>query len=406
MVGIALRIGSIFQQLSPCILTARLPSGIRSDLRHFKHTLCQGSGLIKHNILRLRQCLQVIRAFDQNTAGGSAADAAEEAQRNGDYQRAGAADNEEGQCSDDPCAPVCGIPHEQIDQTGQYRQCKRTVADRRGIILCELRDKVLRLCLLHAGVFHKIQYLGNRGFPELLCRLDLQQTCDVDTAADDLLARLYRSGNALTGKCRGIQCRTALPDNAVDGNLFARLNDDDRSDPDLVRVNLFQIPVSPLNVCIIRADIHECADVLTALADSDCLKQFADLIEQHNRNTLGKLCIRSVQLVVDGKQHCSDGCNRHQEILVKDLSVDNAEHCLSQDVIADDCIRYQVQGEFQISRYRQEMQHHQQHSRNDNSIQYLFLFLRHGFIFLLFLLNQDRSRNHPQPSCMPLQLLP
>ena len=40
---------------------------------------------------------------------------------------------------------------------------------------------------------------------------------------------------------------------------------------------------SYLDICIIRADIHQFADVPAALSNSIALEQFADLVKQHNR---------------------------------------------------------------------------------------------------------------------------
>ncbi len=68
----------------------------RVDAGHLEGALGQGAGLIKHHNTGAGQLFQIGGTLDQNTAGGSTADAAEEAQRNADDQCAGAADDQEG----------------------------------------------------------------------------------------------------------------------------------------------------------------------------------------------------------------------------------------------------------------------------------------------------------------------
>ena len=76
------------------------------DAHHLEGALGQGAGLIKHHDAGAGQLLQIGGALDQDAAGGSAADAAEEAQRNADDQRAGTADNQEGERTADPGQPA------------------------------------------------------------------------------------------------------------------------------------------------------------------------------------------------------------------------------------------------------------------------------------------------------------
>ena len=87
---------------------------------------------------------------------------------------AGTTDYQEGQGTDDPGAPGCRIAHDQVDHRRQDGQCQGTVADSRGIISCELRNKVLRFGLLHAGVLYQIQDLGYGGFSKFLGSTDLK----------------------------------------------------------------------------------------------------------------------------------------------------------------------------------------------------------------------------------------
>ena len=63
------------------------------DAHHLEGALGQGAGLIKHHDAGTGQLLQIGGALDQDAAGRRTADAAEEAQRDGDDQSAGAADD-------------------------------------------------------------------------------------------------------------------------------------------------------------------------------------------------------------------------------------------------------------------------------------------------------------------------
>ena len=167
MAGIALRISSILQQFFLC----KTLTGI--DTRYIEYTFSQGTGLVKYHILSLRQCLQIVGPLHQNTTGTCRTDSSEERKGNGNDQCTRAADYQESQGTNDPRAPGCRAAHDQVDHRRQDGQCQSTVADCRGIISCELRNKVLRLGLLHTGILYQIQDLGYRRFSEFLGSTDL-----------------------------------------------------------------------------------------------------------------------------------------------------------------------------------------------------------------------------------------
>ena len=167
MTGIALRISSILQQFFLC----KALTGI--DTRYIEYTLGQGTGLVKYHIFGLRQRFQIIGPLHQNTTGTCCSDSSEERKGNGNDQCTRAADYQESQGTNDPRAPGCRVAHDQVDHRRQDSQSQGTVADCRGIISCELRNKVLRFRLLHAGVLYQIQDLGYRRFSEFLGSTDL-----------------------------------------------------------------------------------------------------------------------------------------------------------------------------------------------------------------------------------------
>ncbi len=132
----------------------------------------------------------------------------------------------------------------------------------------------------------------------------------------------------------------ALDDHAVERHLFARLHDDDAADRDLVRVDLRQLTVL-LNVRVVRADIHQCGDILPAPADGVALEQLADLVEQHNGDALDIVAA----LRPDGEDERAERGQRHEEVFVKRASVENALAGLLQNVIADDEIRGHIRNQ-------------------------------------------------------------
>ena len=102
------------------------------DAGDLKGALRQGAGLIEHHNTGVGKLFQIGRALDEDAAGGSAADAAEKAQRDGDDQRTGAADDKEGQSAVDPVAKAGGLSHKQQHHRRQKRQRQCAVADSGG----------------------------------------------------------------------------------------------------------------------------------------------------------------------------------------------------------------------------------------------------------------------------------
>ena len=151
MAGMAFRQHRDFQQFA-----LRYGFGVYGG--HFKAALGERAGLIEHNRAHLRQRFHIVAALDQNTSGRCAADAAEEAERYGNHQRARTGYHQEDQRAGNPFMPVA------IDQRRHDRQRQRAGAHGGRIIPRKLRDEVFRLCLLRGCVFHQIQYPRHGGF--------------------------------------------------------------------------------------------------------------------------------------------------------------------------------------------------------------------------------------------------
>ena len=90
-----------------------------------------------------------------------------------------------------------------------------------------------------------------------------------------------------------------------------------------------------LNIGVVRADVHQFRDGAAALAHGHALEQLTDLVEEHDLHTLA----------VAAQQNGPHGGHGHEEILVKDLPVDDAQHRLAQHVITDDEIGGHIEQE-------------------------------------------------------------
>ena len=337
-----------------------------------EYALGQRAGFVKHNSLDLRQSLKIVGAFDEDTFLARAADAGEEAERDADDERAGAADNEEGQRTVYPLFPLCVKSGDETDYRRQHREGERAVTNGGGIYAGELRDERLGAGFAGAGVFDKLKYLGDGGLAELLGGFDFQNAGHVYAAAYNIVAGLGVAREAFTGQCAGVERGAAFNDDTVDRNLFAWLHNDDAADSDLIGIDLFKLAVA-LNVGIIGADIHERADVLAALADGVALEQLAYLVKQHNGDSL---VVVAAALIYRQRKRADRG-DGHQKVLVKYAAVEYALAGLSEYIVADDDVYDQIQRQTKQAGDGDEAQCDEHYGRNDDACQHLFLLLGH-----------------------------
>ena len=264
-----------------------------------KDTPGQGAGLVEDHGGHVGQGFQVVGALDQDTGPAGSADTGEEGKGNGDHQGAGTGHDQEGQGTINPLAPKGGAAQNQADNGRKDCQGQGRIAHHGGIDPGELGDEILGLGLPGGGVFHQVQNLGDGGFTELLGGADFQNAIEVDAAADDFVAGLCLPGDALAGEGGGIQGGGALLYNAVDGDLFAGLDHDNGADFHLVRVHLFKNPVM-LDIGVVRADVHQLADVPAALAHGVALEELANLVEEHHADGLYVVALHGKAVLIDG----------------------------------------------------------------------------------------------------------
>ena len=324
------------------------------------------AGLVKDDTVGPGQHLQIAGALDEDAAGGRAADAAEERQRDRDHERARAADDEECQRAIDPLAPVGRDAHDEPHDRRQDRQCERRAAHGRRVDAGKLRDEALGVRLLERGIFHELEDARDRGLGIHLLHAQTQHTRQVHAAADDGAALRDVHGRTLAGQGAHIQRRRAREHRAVERNALAGLDDDRVADRDLLGLHA-RDAVRRLDIGVVRADVHQVADVLAAAADGVALKQLADLVKQHDGHGLG----------IVPEHHRADGGHGHEQVLVERLAVINALAGIDERLAADEQIRNEIQHELEPARDRHKVQPNEQHGRCCYEQQRPFLFARH-----------------------------
>ena len=296
MVGQELGQGGHLQQ----ILRRHL---IGVDGRHVKAAVRERARLVKDHDARLGQGLQVIAALDEDAAPGCAADAAEEAERNRDDQRARTGDDQKRQRAPEPLGPV------SERQRRQHEERDGAADDGRRVIARELRDEVFGPGLAGARVFDQIENPGDGRLPEGMRDAHAQRARKIDAAADDLIAACHVARQRFAGQRRGVQRRDALQHRPVQRHPLPGLHHDHVADAHLFGIDLLQ-PVPALDVCVVGPYVHQRGDGAPRPADGISLEQLSDLIEEHHGD----------RLRVFAQRKRADRGDGHEKVLVKYLS--------------------------------------------------------------------------------------
>ena len=245
------------------------------DFGDREHALSQSAGLVKDHAAGTGQSLQVVGTLDQDAVTGSTANATKKGQRNGDDQSAGAADDQEGQGTIDPCAPFPAEPHGQPDDRRQDGQHQGRDTDDWGIVVGKTGDEPFRPGFLHGGILRQLQDTSYGGVLIQFGGLDDQHTIQIHAAADDRIPRHCRTGQTLTGECTGVQGGGAREDDPIDGDALPRQHGDLRPHFHFFRIHLRQLTVLIGHVGVLRMDVHQLGNALTALAHGKALEQLA-----------------------------------------------------------------------------------------------------------------------------------
>jgi len=109
--------------------------------------------------------------------------------------------------------------------------------------------------LFAAGIFHKVQDLGNGRILVDRCDTDLEQAGQVDGTADYLFALADISRYRLAGQSCSVQRRRTFGDDAVHRDLFARAYQNDVVKMKLFRLDLF-LSAADQTVCKFGLYVH------------------------------------------------------------------------------------------------------------------------------------------------------
>ena len=210
------------------------------------------------------------------------------------------------------------------DQRGNDGENERRDDDDRGIPARKARDECLGRRFLIRRLFDEGENAFDRGFLVGDRDAHLEHASLVDASADDLIARMCLARHGFAGQRRGVEQAVALRDDAVERDALARANNDRRADLDFVGEYLL-LSAAAQNARRIGADIHERGDGAARTLHRIALEPLADLVEQHNGDALG----------VVAERECADGCNRHEEIFIKDAPVTDVHRGAPEDVPAD-----------------------------------------------------------------------
>ena len=355
MARVALRRGSDVQQLLRRDL-------LRVDRVHREAALGQRAGLVKHDRVHTVEHFEVVGALDEHAVARGPADPAEEAQRHGDHERAGAGHHEEDQRALDPLAPG-----PLAEQRRQHCQQQRAHDDEGGIPAGKARDKVLDARLLLGGVLHELQDARHRALGIGALGADLQQAREADAAGDHPVARGDIHRQALAGERGGVHAAAALEHRAVERDLLPRSDQQGLPHRHLLGVELPLLPVAQ-HAREVGADIHERGDGLAAAPDGDGLKELTDLVKQHDRRGLGVL----------PRREGAERRDRHQELLVKDLAVCDIAHSAPEHVPADHQVGHREREAPPDSLKRQQRRHQGEQRRREDPAERFLLPSCHG----------------------------
>ena len=80
-------------------------------------------------------------------------------------------------------------------------------------------------------------------------------------------------------------------------------------------------------------------NTLTALPFGIALEEFTHLEEQHDEDSLGKLCLGTRK---ETNAEGTDGGYRHQEMLVESIAVHDTLCCFHQRLVTYQQVRYEI----------------------------------------------------------------
>ena len=84
------------------------------------------------------------------------------------------------------------------------------------------------------------------------------------------------------------------------------------------------------------------SDAVAAFTFGIAFEEFADLEEEHHEDRLGELRLCARQ---EADAECTDGCHRHEEMLVEGIAVGHALNGFVKRFVSDEQIGYEINKE-------------------------------------------------------------
>ena len=323
---------------------------LRMNCLHRENTVCQRAGLVKDHRIDGCKAFEVVGALDENAAARRPADAAEKAQRDRYDQCAGAGDHQKDAGAAQPVRP-------RLAEAQRRHQCEQHGADddSRRIHTRKPRDEAFCLRFLFGGRFHQLENFGDRALGVAAADAHGKQAALVDRAAEHGISLRDGGRDAFAGQCGGLHGRFSGQHDTVQRDALTRPHDDRFPDRDLLRRNR-EFGSVPQHGGAVRPDVHERGNRAAAPSDGNVLKQLADLEKDHDE------CRLRIFSDCEGAERGQ----RHQQGLVKELSVQQISHGIGQHGVSGNQIRHGKERQPPKPADRDQPRGNQQyHGRND-----------------------------------------
>lgn len=283
-------------------LVFALASGLH-DASDFEFSFGQSAGLIEDSGFGIREGFHDGAALEEDAFFRCGADAGKEGERDGDDERAGAADDEEGESGVDAFIPVGTEEERREDCDGD-----RDEDDDRGVHAGEAGDETVDLWLAGNGILDGVEDTGDHGFCEDFFDLDADGAGHIDAAGVYGVADGCEDRLRFTGDGGGVDLGLAFGNDAVKRDAVAGADEKDITDFGFFgRDGLGAACGHTLDD--FRAQVDGVHDLVAAAVGSEVLEIFTDAVEEHDAD--------SFRVFVDCKG--ADGRNGHEEGLVEEF---------------------------------------------------------------------------------------
>ncbi len=310
--------------------------------------------------------IQIAAALYQNAASRSRTDACKITQGHRKHQGAGTGNHKEHQR-----APKPYLKRAQPQQRRNCSQKYRQQHNNRRINTSKTGDKAFRSGFLPSRVFHKLQYLHNRRFPEWLFHTDAECTVHVDAAAQCGIARLYAPRQGFPRQRGSIQHCPPFLNDTIQRNPFACFHQNKIADNNLFRRDFLRSAFrhTPRKI---RTDIQQGCNGFTGARNSVILKCLAHLIKQHYKY--------GFRHFPNSKR--ANRRKRHQEIFIEHLPARNIFHCPQKYVIPEnevccqktDCFHRTIQ-QYRSQKYRKPCPKAEEQRSAQRFAMFVFVFM-------------------------------